>query len=117
MIDESEILGLNVVAIRSVRPLRLVDLRGDGLVRMRIPTDAARASAQALGRNCSPRSYRHPDRPDGIVFHSRLNGSLNVAVYGRAVRALRPVKVFSLATAVGLSDILGDFDVAIRRGP
>jgi hypothetical protein len=53
LIEESEIRALNVAEVRSTRPLRLVDLRGDGLVRMRLPTDAARAFEQELGRACS----------------------------------------------------------------
>jgi RES domain len=114
-INESEIDALNVVEVRSVRPLQLVDLRGDGLVKMRIPTDAARASAQDLGRALSLELYRHPSRPDGIVFSSRLNGSTNVAVYGRAVPALRRGTVMALKAASGFGAVLNNFDVAIRR--
>jgi hypothetical protein len=115
LMDDSEIDALNVVEVRSVRPLQLVDLRGNGLVRMRIPTDAARASAQDLGRALSLELYRHPSRPDGIVFPSRLNSSTNVAVYGRAVPALRRGTMMALKAAAGFADVLDNFEVAIRR--
>jgi hypothetical protein len=115
LMDDSEIDALNVVEVRSVRPLQLVDLRGNGLVRMGIPTDAARASAQDLGRALSLELYRHPSRPDGIVFPSRLNSSTNVAVYGRAVPALRRGTMMALKAAAGFADVLDNFEVAIRR--
>jgi hypothetical protein len=114
LLEETEIQGLNVAEVHSTRALKLVDLRGNGLVRMRLPTDAARATAQDLGRACSLEFYRHRERPDGIIYASRLNGSLNVAVYGRALRALRCQAVMPLATAAGFHATLDAFNVAIR---
>jgi hypothetical protein len=47
---------------------RLVDLRGDGPVRMGVPSDVARGSAQLLARQWSVAFHAHPSTPDGIIY-------------------------------------------------
>jgi RES domain len=94
--------------------LKLVDLRGDNLVRMGIPTDVARASTQDLARAWSRAFWSHNAKPDGIVYDSRLNGETNIAVYDRALAKLTAIAMPRLVECRSdLTSIINDFDLAI----
>lgn len=112
-LEEAELRARNVAEISAMRSLNLVDLRGDGPVRMGIPSDVARGSDQTLARAWALAVYQHPAAADGIVYQSRLNGEDNVAVFDRAVPSLRAVKVEPLIAARDLASVLNDFRVAI----
>jgi hypothetical protein len=113
-IEWAELEEWTCAELRIEHTLRLVDLRGDGLVRMGIPTDVARASSQELGRRWSRAFWSHNAKPDGIIYDSRLNGETNIAVYDRAL-----AKITSKATPrlidcrSELAKIIIDFDLAI----
>jgi hypothetical protein len=111
--QESELLQRTHAKIAVAVDLTLVDLRGDGPVRMGIPTDVLRASSQKLGRAWSLAFHEHPSQPDGIIYPSRLNGEANLAVYGRAISKLKVVNSGPLINAAGLAAILNDFQVAL----
>lgn len=102
-----------VAAIEPTRALRLIDLRGDGPVRMGIPSDVAGGANQTLARAWSVAFHEHPETIDGIIYPSRLNGEHNLAVYGRAVPALRCTATVPLLRAKGLVGVLRDLRVAI----
>ncbi|MBD3847301.1 MAG: RES family NAD+ phosphorylase [Bosea sp.] len=96
--------------------LYLVDLRGDGLVQMRMPTDAARARDHRLGQQWSRAFWLNDARPDGIIYESRLNGEANIAVYDRALSKLgvsdvRPM----MERREEMAGIIDDFELAIVR--
>lgn len=103
----------SVAAIAPTRDLTLLDLRGDGPVRMGIPSDAVRGAKQSLARAWSVAFHEHPAAIDGILYPSRLNGEHNLAIYDRAVSALRCAAVVPLMTARGLASVLRDLKVAI----
>jgi hypothetical protein len=91
----------------------MVDLRDDHPVIMGVPTDVAKASRQTLARAWSVAFHDHPQKPDGIIYPSRLNGHVNLAVYGRAVAKLKPVRVTKLMGAPGLAAVLNELRVSI----
>jgi hypothetical protein len=74
-----------------VADLNLVDLTGDGCVRLRVPTDVIRAKDQTLARAWSEAFFDHPAAADGILYPSRLNNERNIALYARAVSKLAPM--------------------------
>ncbi len=112
-IAESELDDRRYSEIRVREPLRLLDLTGDGPVRMGIPSDVARGRRQALARKWSVAFYEHPAQVDGIVYPSRLNGETNLAIYGRAVGKLELFREQHLKRASGLPSVLDDFQVAL----
>lgn len=112
-IAESELDDRRYAAIRVREELQLLDLTGDGPVRMGIPSDVARGRRQALARKWSVAFHEHPRKLDGIVYPSRLNGQNNLAIYGRAVGKLELVRERDLKHAAGLADVLNDFLVAL----
>jgi len=99
--------------IEVIDPLSLVDLRGDGPVRMGVPSDVARGKKQTLARTWSVAFHDHPDAPDGIIYPSRLNEETNLMIYARAVSKLQAVRVVPLLRAPGFTQILDIFRVLI----
>ena len=100
--------------IRVAAPLNLVDFRGDGLIRMGIPTDVARARSQDLGRAWSRAVWSHQAQPDGIIYDSRLNGETNVVVFDRALPKLAGHGTPRLVECRSdLAAIITAFDLAI----
>lgn len=113
LIAERELTSRRFAEITVASTMRLVDLRDDKAVRMGVPTDVAKASRQGLARKWSVAFHEHPSQPDGIIYPSRLNGTTNIAIYGRAVGKLRPVSIKPLTAAPGLANILDDLRVAL----
>jgi hypothetical protein len=112
-IAESELDDRRYAEIRVREPLRLLDLTGDGPVRMGIPSDVARGRRQGLARKWSVAFHKHPQQPDGIVYPSRLNGETNLAIYCRSTKKLEPLRGYELKRAPGMADVLDDFLVAL----
>src|SRR5258707_15437325 len=71
--------------LTSVRPLNLVDLRGDKPVKMGVPTDSFRASSHRVGQKWSLAFWLHNQRPHGILYPSRLNEEINLVLYDVAL--------------------------------
>ncbi len=112
-IAESELDDRRYAEIQVNQALRLLDLTGDGPVRMGIPSDVARGRRQGLARKWSVAFYEHPLQPDGIVYPSRLNGETNLAIYSRAVGKLELLRAQDLKRAAVLPSVLDDFLVAL----
>ena len=112
-IGESELRSRRYALIEPTSRLNLVDLRGDGCVRMGIPSDVPRSANQALARRWSLAFYQHPAQPDGIIYPSRLNEDTNVAIYDRGIVKLRAVGNTELIRTPGFAEILDDLRVAI----
>ena len=115
VIGESELRSCRYAQIESLSSLHLVDLRGDGCVRMGIPSDVPRSTNQALARRWSLAFYQHPSQADGIIYPSRLNNDTNLAIYDRAVMKLRAIGTTKLIRAPGFAEVLDDLRVAVAR--
>ena len=113
VIGEAELRSRRYARIEPISQLHLVDLRGDGCVRMGIPSDVPRSSNQTLSRRWSLAFYQHRFQPDGIIYPSRLNADTNLAIYDRAIFKLREVGNSSLIGAQGFAEVLDDLRVAI----
>jgi RES domain len=88
-IPYAELEQLMCAEIVTARPLNLIDLRGDNLVKMGVPTDAVRASSHRLGQKWSLAFWLHEQRPHGILYYSRLNDEINMALYDVALPNMR----------------------------
>ena len=67
--------------------LNLLDLRGDGPVRLGAPTDTVNARNHAAGRAFARAIYAKHKNVDGIIFPSRLSRGDVSAVFDRAIEA------------------------------
>ena len=112
-IAESELGDRYYSTLAAARPLTLLDLTGDGPVRMGIPSDVVRGSRQGLARRWSVAIYDHPAMVDGLLYPSRLNTELNIAVYDRAAEKFAVLTTTVLSRALGIDSILDDFQVAL----
>jgi RES domain-containing protein len=113
LMAETELDARRYAEVEVREALKLIDLRGDGPVRMGIPSNVTRGSKQALARKWSVAFHDHPEQVDGIIYASRLNGETNLAVYGRAVGKLVAPRVHTLRRTPGLAEVLNVLAVAI----
>lgn len=113
-IEWAELEAWTCAELRINAAVTLIDLRGDALVRMGIPTDVARASSQDLGRIWSRAFWTHDAKPDGIIYDSRLNSETNVALYDRALAKVSATTTPRLVDCrAELAAIINEFDLAI----
>ena len=112
-LDETELRARRFTLVEVDAPLRVVDLRQDGGVRMGVPSDVSRASDQRLARRWSAAFHEHPAAPDGVAYKSRLNGQTNLAIYDRAVPKLRVAATMPLIAAPGLATVFDELLVAL----
>ncbi|RUZ73924.1 RES domain-containing protein [Mesorhizobium sp. M7A.F.Ca.US.006.01.1.1] len=82
LIEYAELDSWTCAKMKVREPLRLADLRGDGSIRMGIPSDVPRGTGHALSQIWSAAIWSHDMRPDGSSTHrgSTLNGETHVAV-------------------------------------
>jgi len=114
LLDENELRVRSYAEIEVTAPLALLDLRGDGPLRMGVPSDVARGSKQSLARRWSVRFHEHPARPDGIIYPSRLNDETNLAIYDRAIGKLSMMASGPLLRQSGLASVLRDLRVGLQ---
>jgi RES domain len=112
-IEEADLAQRRYAEIVVKSLLRLVDLRGDGPIRMGIPSDVVGSTRQTLARAWSVAFYNHPAMPDGIIYASRLNEDINLAIYDRAIAKLNAERVCALMKASGFADVLNTLNVAL----
>jgi hypothetical protein len=113
LMDETELDTRRYAEVEVREELKLIDLRGDGPVRMGVPSDVSRGSKQTLARKWSVAFHDHPEQVDGIIYGSRLNGETNLAIYDRAVSKLRASRVHVLRRTPELATTLDDLAVAL----
>ena len=113
----AEAEGRVVVSIQTNRPLALIDLRGDGPVRIGAPTAVAHDSNHAAGRALSAAVHSQMPEADGFVFPSRFTGHTCVAVFDRAFGKLEAIAVTRLVEHFNFQRILDDYDITLSIPP
>src|ERR1700730_12891896 len=113
LLSEHELRARRYAEIGIARELTLVDLRGDAAIRTGVLSDVVHGSQQSLSRWWSVAFHEHPQKPDGIIYPSRLNAETSLAIYDRAIAKLAVTRVTPLIAARGLANILTDLRVAL----
>lgn len=114
LLQMAEIERRSLARIRVRNPLRLVDLTGDGGLRMGVPSDVIGASDQTLARQWSAGFHAHPDQPDGIYYPSRLNEERCIVLYDRALGKVEVTATPRLIDCgVELAAILDELEIAL----
>jgi len=114
LLDERDLAVHRYAEVEVAIPLSLLDLRGDGPLRMGVPSDVARGSKQSLARKWSVAFHDHPAQPDGIIYPSRLNGETNLAIYDRAIGKLSARPGGPLSGEPGLARVLRELRVGLQ---
>ncbi len=106
-----------VVSVRSAEPLALIDLRGDGPVRVGAPSAVIHDGNHAAGRALSAAVHATVPDADGILFPSRFTGHACTAVFERAFGKLAALGVADLASHADFLDALDDYDIVLTEPP
>ncbi len=104
-------------SVRSAEPLALIDLRGDGPVRVGAPSAAIHDGNRAAGRALSAAVHATVPDADGILFPSRFTGHACTAVFERAFGKLAALGVADLASHADFLDALDDYDIVLTEPP
>ena len=112
-----EIRGRAVATLstRKDAQLQMLELRGDGCMRLGAPTDAVGARNQAAGRALSQAIHQEHTDIDGIVWESRFTGSDVYGIYDRAIGKLRADAAIPLSDHHELATLLKRYDLSLRR--
>ena len=116
-LPRSEVEARMVVSIDSTGPLALIDLRGDGPVRIGAPSAVAHDGNHAAGRALSAAVHAGVPEANGFLFASRFTGDACVAVFDRALDRLRALGVDKLVRHAGFLDALDDYDIVLTEPP
>ncbi len=115
VIEMAEIERCSLASIQPIDVLRLVDLTGDGPLRMGVPSDVIGARDQRQAREWSAAFHVHPNHPDGVLYPSRLNEERCMALYDRAIGKLKVIASPRLSHCrAELAVILDDLEIAIH---
>ena len=116
-LPRSEVEARLVVSIGSIGPLSLIDLRGDGPVRIGAPTAVAHDGNHAAGRALSAAVHAGVPEADGFLFASRFTADRCVAVFDRAFGRLRALGIAELVGHVEFLDALDDYGIVLTEPP
>ena len=112
-LPRSDVEVRRVVSLRSVETLALVDLRGDGPIRIAAPTAAAHDSNHAAGRALSAATCAGVPEADGFLYLSRFTGHLCLALFDKTVHKLEVLEVTPLFVHVDFLQALDDYEVTL----
>lgn len=114
VVELAEIETRSLARIEVIEDLRLVDLTGDGPLRMGVPSDVVGASDQSLAQAWSVAFQAHKDQPDGVYYPSRLNEERCIACYDRALGKLQATAMPRLMDCrAELAAILNDLEISV----
>lgn len=116
-LPRSEVDARLVVSIHSADTLALLDLRGDGSLRVGAPSAVAHDGNHAAGRALSAAIYGGVPEADGFMFTSRFTGDLCVAVFDRAFGRLRVGTTAELIRHTEFLDALDEYDIVLTGPP
>jgi RES domain len=117
LVTTTELSQRTLSVVEARRPLRLVDLCGEGLARMGADASLTSATDYALTQRWSKALHEHPRKPDGILYRARHDPSrFAAAVFERVQPELTTHVVGTLSDPVRtnlLADILDTYDVGL----
>ncbi len=112
VIPRSGITYRLVVSFQSQQDLNLVDLRGDGPIRIGAPPDVVHDSNHHEGRSLSEDVHANT-QADGFLYHSRFTGHWCCAIFDRAFDKLDTLAVRPLTRHADLWAALNDYGITL----
>ena len=116
-IPRTEVEARLVVSICCIAPLALIDLRGDGPVRIGAPSAVAHDGNHAAGRALSAAVHAGVPEADGFLFASRFTGDSCVAVFERAFERMAMLDIADLVRHIEFLDALDDYGIVLTEPP
>ena len=115
-LPRSDVEARRVVSLQSIETLALVDLRGDGPIRIAAPTAVAHDSNHTAGRALSAATRAGVPEADGFLYLSRFTGHLCMALFDKAVRKLEALEVTPLVVHADFLQALVDYEITLTTG-
>jgi hypothetical protein len=110
----AEIEAYTCAEIEVATELHLIDLTGDGGLKMGVPSDVIGARDQTTAQLWSAAFHAHPQGVDGVYYPSRLNEERNIALYERALPKLKARATPRLIECRDpLAEIINDFELSV----
>ncbi len=116
-LPRTEVEARLVVSISSTEALALVDLRGDGPVRIGAPSAVAHDGNHAAGRTLSAAVHAGVSEADGFAYPSRFTGDTCVAVFDRSFGKLKLLRTEELVRHAEFLDALADYGIVLTEPP
>ena len=116
-LPRTEVEARLVASISSTAPLALIDLCGDGAVRVGAPSAVTHDGNHAAGRALSAAVHADVPEADGFLFQSRFTGDACVAVFDRAFGKLRMLGIDELVRHAEFLDALDDYGIVLTEPP
>ncbi len=116
-LPRAEVEARLVVSIGSSGTLTLIDLRGDGPVRIGAASAVVHDGNHAAGRTLSAAVHDGVPEADGFLFPSRFTGDTCVAVFDRAFGKLTLSGIDELVRHVEFLNALDDYDIVLTESP
>ena len=113
VIPRSGITSRLVVSFQSQQDLNLVDLRGDGPIRIGAPPDVVHDSNHLEGRSLSADVHAYLPDADGFLYHSRFTRHWCCAIFDRAFDKLDTLAVRPLTQHADFWNALNDYDITL----
>jgi RES domain len=96
-VTETELRARAVSFVHTRRPLRLADLRAEGLARMGADAELTTGSDYELSRRWALAIHNHPRAPDGILYRARHDPArTSLALFDRAEKDIVAVPAGTL---------------------
>jgi hypothetical protein len=116
-VTETALRDRELSLVTTSRPLRLVDLRGEGLARMGADAALTSGTDYALAHRWAKAMHDHPRQPDGLVYRARHDPTrTSAALFDRASAALTTKPMGSLLQSAHerlLGDILETYGFSL----
>ena len=116
MLPYSEVAAMLVVSINSTEPLSLVDLRGDGAIRLSASPAVVHDSNHTAGRALSAATYADVPEASGFLFQSRFSEHACVAIFDRAFDKLSVLETMPLHSHEDFLRALIDYAITLKNG-
>lgn len=117
VVTTTELAQRTLSIVEARRPLRLVDLRGNGLARMGADAALTSSTDYALTQKWSKGLHDHPRHPDGILYRARHDPARSAAAIFERTQAELTTRVVGKLADPGLAnqlaDILDTYDVGL----
>jgi RES domain len=112
-VTEAELRARALSTVVASRPLRLVDMRSNGLARMGADSALTSGLDYGVAQRWALAIHRHPRQPDGLLCRARHDPKrLSAAIFDRAASVVSAKRVGSLMDAQHtplLADILDTY--------
>ncbi len=116
-LPRADIQVRDVVCLESREDLTVVDLRGDGPIRIGVSPAVTHDTNHAAGRALSAATFADVPEADGFMFQSRFMGHRCVAVFDRAIGKLNGIGVTPLIEHADFLEALDDYDILLTTPP